>query len=550
MTARAPLAEMLLAHGLVEADELDLSVDLAEAQERALLAVLVERNAVDDVLAARMLSSELNLYRVDLDQRVIDKSVLHEVDGRLAHHFRVVPVGLKRTKELDHLYVAVSDPTGPALAELQSHLEKQVVPLVATEGALTRVLGRCYPGHFEPIRSSPQPVDMPSFSDVVVGNIIDDAAPRDRGGSEWLTASTQEVREISSPTLNVPPPKSPSSLARDDDWLRERLAAAQGQAEAQRMAGPPDSDPAMPSPTARPPSTLELLTPIESSDADRARSPAPVSGVGAAEASFAVEAPAHQAPQDRPTDPSPPERQTLDLYGAPQGDAAATHLQRARLALELGSDSNTAEHPVNASESPPTLDDEAAPFSPNIASSNQLLELKPSPAPAPARTPLAPAADAPSAMPSAALQTLEPLNLETLPLGDEEAQKAASLDDGPPEDGVTFVCEDQNIRLQLRTALADVLDGLYDHTHLSDASAIVESGTIRRLVLLYPRADGALVSALRKFRSLDPPPSVLVISRNRAFEVMRGVDVRIDPPSELSRLPEAVFDALSRLGLR
>lgn len=522
MTTRSPLAEILLAHQLVDENALDLALDHAEAQERSLLSVLVERGAIDDALAARILSSELNLYRVDLDQRVIDKSVIAEVDPRVAHHYRVVPVGLKRTADVDHLYVAVSDPTGPALAELQSTTEKQLVPLVATEGALERVLRRCYPGTYEPIRSSPDPVEMPAFADVVVGNIIDDPAPIDRGGNEWLTASTQEVLEIYAPTLNVPPPRSPSSQARDDDWLRDRLAAAQGQHEALHHLPAPVLTPSKPMKAA-------ALPPPELAPEPEPRSPS-ANGLGAP--------PRTPAPVDDVLTPK-----------IPSAIKSATQLRAARASLEIPPDSGeTVEHlTAAASLSPPTLDDEKVPAGQHIAGAPSVPQLDPSE--------LEEVGPPASKLPSADLQTLEPLNLETLPLEEVDEPtfddvNTESIPDGERPGGVTIVCEDQRIRLQLRTALADVLDDLYDHEQLADAHAIIENGTVQRVVLLYPRADGPLVSSLRSFRSLAQPPSVLVISRNRAFEVMRGVDVRVDPPDELSRLPETLFDALSRLGTR
>lgn len=519
MTARSPLAEILLAHQLVDEYALDLAIDHAEAHERSLLAVLVERDAIDDALAARVLSSELNLYRVDLDQRVIDKSALAEIEPRAAHHYRVVPVGLKRTAESDHLYVAVSDPTGPALAELQATTEKQLVPLVATEGALQRVLLRCYPGRYEPIRSSPDPVDMPAFADVVVGNIIDDPAPVDRGGSEWLTASTQEVLEIYAPTLNVPPPRSPSSQARDDDWLRDRLAAAQGEQEAMHRLPAPIVTPAKP----------RAIASLGSQE------PLPATSPPEAKANFGTP----------PSTPAPLDAAVIQAL--PSAVKSATQVRAARASLEIPPDSGeTALHDAS-SHSPPTLDDVVLPGNQHIGRSARLPQLDPSE--------LEEVKPPASNLPSADLQTLEPLNLETLPL-DEAGEptfddvNTDSIPGNGDQNGVTIVCEDQRIRLQLRTSLSEVLEDLYDHAHLADAHAIIENGTVKRVVLLYPRADGTLVSALRTFRSLEQPPSVLVISRNRAFEVMRGVDVRVDPPDELSLLPEALFDALSRLGTR
>ena len=104
------------------------------------------------------------------------------------------------------------------------------------------------------------------------------------------------------------------------------------------------------------------------------------------------------------------------------------------------------------------------------------------------------------------------------------------------------MCPDIGLREWLKEKLALVVSSLRLHSDL--ATAVAENAPAANMVLIYPANEPYLVSALKVLRSREIPPRVYVVSENRAFEVLGGIDVRIDPPEDDQALARVVLKAL------
>jgi hypothetical protein len=223
-----------------------LSPELLESAEQrarsegvALVHLLVREGLVDDELIARVLAVRMRIDRIDLDTRSIDSRIIALLPPVLAVRYRVVPVGLRRTREGDVLYAAMSSPDDDlAFMEVQAATGLRLFPLVAPDQAISRALTRVYGIHANHLPTQTDLVvpDIESRARVimgmpiVVGEIIPEAlhvtAPHahalpsldpvadDALADEWLMPSTQEVLAAHAPVLD---PASP-----DFEWLRTR----------------------------------------------------------------------------------------------------------------------------------------------------------------------------------------------------------------------------------------------------------------------------------------------------------------------------------------
>jgi hypothetical protein len=107
----------------------------------------------------------------------------------------------------------------------------------------------------------------------------------------------------------------------------------------------------------------------------------------------------------------------------------------------------------------------------------------------------------------------------------------------------TLVCPDIGLREWLKETLVNVVSTLRTHSDL--ATAVAENAPAANMVLIHPSNEPYLVSALKVLRQREIPPRVYVVSANRGFDVLGGVDVRIDPPENDDALAKVVLDALS-----
>jgi len=230
---------MTLAHVLRELQM--LSPDVLEAAEArahdesvTLVHLLTREGVVDDELVARVLAVHLRVDRVDLDTRAIDRRIAALLPPVLANRYRVVPIGLRRTREGDVLYAAMSNPDDDlAFMEVQAATGLRVVPMVAADGAIARALTRVYGKDIAPASNDLVVPDEESRTRVVigipivVGEIVEDTSTAltrkveslepvhsDEQHDEWLMSSTREVLAAHAPMLAATDP--------DFEWLKVR----------------------------------------------------------------------------------------------------------------------------------------------------------------------------------------------------------------------------------------------------------------------------------------------------------------------------------------
>lgn len=240
---------MSLSHVLRELQM--LSPDVLEAAEArahdesvTLVHLLTREGVVDDELIARVLAVHLRVDRVDLDTRAIDRRIAALLPPVLAGRYRVVPIGLRRTREGDVLYAAMSNPDDDlAFMEVQAATGLRLVPLVATDGAITRALARVYGQGTASTSGDLVVPDEESRTRVVigipivVGEIVEDTSTAltrkveslepvhsdDQQHDEWLMSSTREVLAAHAPVLAITDP--------DFEWLKVRRDTSRAHAQ-------------------------------------------------------------------------------------------------------------------------------------------------------------------------------------------------------------------------------------------------------------------------------------------------------------------------------
>jgi hypothetical protein len=214
---------------------LESAAQRAESEGVTLVHLLVRDGLVDDELIARVLAIHLRTDRIDLDTRAIDKRIANLLPPVLAARYRVVPVGLRRTREGDVLYAAMSSPDDDlAFMEVQAATGLRLFPMVAPDHAISRALTRVYGDHTQR-KSGPAAFVIPDDTHrtrtllelpIVVGEIVaateQHAQPYpslepladDQLGDEWLMPSTKEVLAAHAPILDAASPEL--------EWLKTR----------------------------------------------------------------------------------------------------------------------------------------------------------------------------------------------------------------------------------------------------------------------------------------------------------------------------------------
>lgn len=229
------LALLLRELQLLSPDALESAERQAHADGVTLVHLLVRDGLVDDELLARLLAVRHRTDRIDLDTRAIDKRIAALLPAVLAVRYRVVPVGLRRTREGDVLYAAMSTPDDDlAFMEVQAATGLRLFPLVASENAIARALERVYgaPSSTTPgasafvLADEAQRTRVITGLPIVIGEIGHETAQHgppfpslepmsdDDGGDEWLLPSTKEVLTAHAPVLDAASP--------DFEWLKTR----------------------------------------------------------------------------------------------------------------------------------------------------------------------------------------------------------------------------------------------------------------------------------------------------------------------------------------
>ena len=135
------LGDLLVAEGLITADDLRRALSEQKGTSEKLGSILVRLNLVSEEQLIGFLSRQYGIPSITLSQLDIDPEVLRLVPAQLAKRYEVIPI--KRTGNA--LTLAMSDPTNVfALDDVAFLTNLQVLPVVASQGAIRKAIDRTY----------------------------------------------------------------------------------------------------------------------------------------------------------------------------------------------------------------------------------------------------------------------------------------------------------------------------------------------------------------------------------------------------------------------
>ncbi len=140
MSARKPIGQILLEHGVVDRAQLDAAL-AAPRSGVPLASALVDRGAVSEVDALKALSEQLGVPGIDVGQVIIRLADLDLLPREVAAGHRLLPVLARE----DRLFCAMAVPTdAKILDELEFVTGKRVFAYVALSAPLARVIEDAY----------------------------------------------------------------------------------------------------------------------------------------------------------------------------------------------------------------------------------------------------------------------------------------------------------------------------------------------------------------------------------------------------------------------
>src|SRR5438034_7999904 len=135
------LGDLLVREGLIDNDQLARALQEQKGSNDKLGSILVKLNFVTEEKLIAFLSRQYGIPSITLSQLDIDPEVLRLVPSQLAKRYEIIPI--KRTGNA--LTLAMSDPTNVfALDDVAFLTNLQVLPVVASQGAIRKAIDRTY----------------------------------------------------------------------------------------------------------------------------------------------------------------------------------------------------------------------------------------------------------------------------------------------------------------------------------------------------------------------------------------------------------------------
>jgi type IV pilus assembly protein PilB len=142
------LGDLLVADGLLSADQLKKALAEQKGSPEKLGSILVRLNFVNEDQLIGFLSRQYGVPSITLAQLDIDPDVLKLVPSPIARKYEVIPV----RKMGNSLALAMADPTNVfALDDISFMTNLQVLPLVASQTAIKKAIDRNYESKTEAI---------------------------------------------------------------------------------------------------------------------------------------------------------------------------------------------------------------------------------------------------------------------------------------------------------------------------------------------------------------------------------------------------------------
>jgi hypothetical protein len=236
--ARKKLGEMLVEAGVLSEQGLRSALNEQRRWGGTLGHKLVEMKLVSETDLVRVLSLQLSLPAIDLDNLHVPQAVLDLVPAEVASEHNLIPFA----QQMKFLDVAMTDPTNLGiLDELRIRTQLNIRPYLAGPRMIERALARYYPRGFGRMHRPDLAVPLVEGADVMdapapLPTGLKDAFPRQRprqtstslappqpiaglGGPPSLTTRDAEIDALQNRISRLE-----ALVARDEEVLRKLLA--------------------------------------------------------------------------------------------------------------------------------------------------------------------------------------------------------------------------------------------------------------------------------------------------------------------------------------
>lgn len=140
------IGDVLVEEGLVSPNQLKEALEQQRTpinKGKRVGDLLVNLGYVSEHQLIKALSKKLNVPYIDLENYPIKNEIANILDEKLARDFNAVPIA-KNEKDLT---VAMSDPLNLyAIEEMRLSTKHNIIPVISTKKAITRIIERCYSG--------------------------------------------------------------------------------------------------------------------------------------------------------------------------------------------------------------------------------------------------------------------------------------------------------------------------------------------------------------------------------------------------------------------
>jgi type IV pilus assembly protein PilB len=131
------IADVLIEDGLLLPSQLDEAVQIQKAKGGRLLKILTDKQFVSDQDMAFSMGRCLNTPPINLAKLRVPEEIMNLIPREMAKAHKLVPIARLEGK----LFVAMADPTNVlAVDDLKRRVELEIVPMIATERAVSEAL--------------------------------------------------------------------------------------------------------------------------------------------------------------------------------------------------------------------------------------------------------------------------------------------------------------------------------------------------------------------------------------------------------------------------
>lgn len=150
------LGDLLVARGLITANQLKEAADLRKQNQTRLSAALIQLGHVNENVLVTFLSQQYGISAISLEEIDVPEEVTKLVPSNLCEKHGLVPIGI----EGNYLNIAISDPTNvAAVDDLRFLCNMEVNVFLATESAIKALATRLYADEQAAAADAPLSID-------------------------------------------------------------------------------------------------------------------------------------------------------------------------------------------------------------------------------------------------------------------------------------------------------------------------------------------------------------------------------------------------------